>query len=198
MSIRQSNKKLNIPNTLTVLRILSFPIFIYLIVMGRYGLGFILLLFAGLTDVIDGVVARVYNQRTTLGSFLDPAADKLLLVSSYIAFAQQELVPLWLTSFVITRDILLILLGVFLLVTSSHIIINPSFLGKCTTFTQITTILLSLLATFQKPGEYLNGLGILSFIFYLTGIVTVLSGIHYLGRTFRQYERGELRKDVVN
>jgi cardiolipin synthase (CMP-forming) len=87
---------MNIPNSLTILRILLVPVYIGFMTYGAYGFALLTLLMAGLTDAIDGPIARRLNQRTRLGTFLDPLADKLLLTSGFISLSVLHLVPSWL------------------------------------------------------------------------------------------------------
>ena len=100
---------MNIPNSLTILRILLIPCYIGLLVYGRFGQALIVLIVAGLTDALDGAIARVKNQYTRLGAVLDPLADKLLLTSGFITLSMIHLIPLWVTIIVVSRDLILML-----------------------------------------------------------------------------------------
>ncbi|MBM4137319.1 MAG: CDP-diacylglycerol--glycerol-3-phosphate 3-phosphatidyltransferase, partial [Nitrospira sp.] len=105
---------LNLPNALTISRIVIIPIFITAIVYKRYDYALYLFLIAALTDIFDGLFARLKNQKTELGRFLDPLADKFLLVTVFIILSTYGLIPKWLTITVISRDIIVIT-GWFLL-----------------------------------------------------------------------------------
>ena len=100
---------MNIPNSLTILRILLIPCYIGLLIYGRFDQALIVLLVAGLTDALDGAIARMKNQHTRLGAVLDPLADKLLLTSGFITLSLIHLIPLWVTILVVSRDVILML-----------------------------------------------------------------------------------------
>src|SRR6184192_3297137 len=100
---------MNLPNSLTILRILLIPVFIGFLLYERYEYSLAVLLLAGLTDGLDGTIARVANQRTRLGAFLDPLADKLLLTSGFVTLSSIHLIPSWVTIVVVSRDAMLLL-----------------------------------------------------------------------------------------
>src|SRR5262249_32596998 len=100
---------MNIPNSLTILRILLIPVYIGLLVYAEYDYALLVLLLAGMTDALDGTIARVANQRTRLGAFLDPLADKLLLTSGFLTLSSIHLIPTWVTILVVSRDLMLLL-----------------------------------------------------------------------------------------
>src|SRR5262245_29888012 len=100
---------MNIPNSLTILRILLIPCYIWLLIYGRFDQALIVLLVAGITDALDGAIARMKNQYTRLGAVLDPLADKMLLTSGFITLSMIHLVPSWVTILVVSRDVILML-----------------------------------------------------------------------------------------
>jgi phosphatidylglycerophosphate synthase len=100
---------MNIPNSLTILRILLIPVYVGLLVYERFDAAMGVLLLAGVTDALDGTIARAANQRTRLGAFLDPLADKLLLTSGFITLSTIHLIPSWVTILVVSRDAMLLL-----------------------------------------------------------------------------------------
>ena len=100
---------MNIPNSLTILRILLIPCYIGLLIYGRFDQALIVLLVAGVTDALDGLIARMKNQHTRLGAVLDPLADKLLLTSGFITLSLIHLIPLWVTILVASRDVILLM-----------------------------------------------------------------------------------------
>jgi len=100
---------MNIPNSLTILRILLIPCYIGLLIYGKFDYALIVLLVAGLTDALDGAIARMKNQYTRLGAVLDPLADKLLLTSGFITLSMIHLIPSWVTILVVSRDVILML-----------------------------------------------------------------------------------------
>jgi cardiolipin synthase len=166
---------MNLPNFLTLSRILLIPLFIILIINKNFGWALVTFAVAGITDGVDGLVARLSRQRTELGAYLDPIADKLLLSAAFITLAIDKIVPSWLTVIVITRDVI-ILLGIFIFILTNHRPkMQPSFISKVTTGLQISTILLALLRAY-KPGLATT----FQLAVYGTILFTVLSGIHYL------------------
>src|SRR5512135_2817567 len=110
---------LNVPNSLTMLRIVIIPIFVTAMIYSRYRYALYLFIAAGLTDLLDGLLARLTNQKTPLGTFLDPLADKFLLVTSFILFAIYGWIPKWLAIAVISRD-LIVVIGWLLLYMTTH------------------------------------------------------------------------------
>ena len=102
---------MNIPNFLSLLRIILVPVFVIFLIQAEYDKALITFAVAGLTDALDGTLARLLKCQTTLGAFLDPIADKLLLVTSFVSLALFGLIPAWLAVIVISRDFI-ILLGI--------------------------------------------------------------------------------------
>ncbi len=177
---------LNLPNTLTLLRILCVPLFLSLLADGEYGPALVVFALAGITDGIDGALARLTNSRTELGAHLDPAADKLLLVSSYIALAILGDIPVQLMIVVIVRDV--VILGGFLLsgaIVGRYMEMAPSVLGKATTCVQIITVIAVLTARAQWMSIAPSLLGGL---FVVTTGITFLSGADYVLRGIRWYQ----------
>ena len=117
---------MNIPNSLTILRILLIPVYVGLLIYERFNGAMIVLLVAGVTDALDGTIARAANQRTRLGAFLDPLADKLPLTSGFVTLSAIHLIPSWVTILVVSRDAML-LLGTAAQFTESNIDIAPTF-----------------------------------------------------------------------
>lgn len=166
---------MNLPNTLTILRVLLIPVFVIFIINHNYINALVTFAIAGITDGLDGLLARLTRKKTELGAYLDPIADKLLLVSAYLSLAIVEILPGWLSVIVITRDVI-ILLGILIIILFSRPPqIHPSFVSKMTTTFQITTVLLVLLGEFQISFRFLIPVAI-----YGTTFLTILSGIHYI------------------
>jgi cardiolipin synthase len=166
---------MNLPNTMTLVRVLLIPVFVILIMNKSFGWAIVTFALAGITDGIDGLIARVTHQRTELGAYLDPIADKLLLIAAFITLAIIEILPSWLAVIVITRDIIILLGFLVMLLTSYHPSIRPSLLSKVTTVWQITTILLVLMA-----GNYHVFNRLAAIAIYGTAFFTILSGSHYI------------------
>jgi len=127
---------MNIPNTLTIFRILLVPVFIIFLINNNLWMALMIFILAGITDGLDGL-----NQRTLIGAYLDPIADKFLLISAYLALTIKNMLPAWLSVIVISRDII-ILSGIALLfLMAKKFVIRPSLLSKATTVSQILTII---------------------------------------------------------
>lgn len=171
---------MNIPNSLTILRILLVPVYVGFMTYGEYGYALAILLAAGLTDAIDGHLARKLNQRTRLGTLLDPLADKVLLTSSFISLAMLHLIPSWLVILVVSRDLILLLGTAVAHVTSTPIKVTPTFLGKGTTMFQLAYVVLIILLTWWgRDSSVLTPL-----LVVMVGF-TLSSGFHYLYRGYR-------------
>ncbi len=121
-----------VPNQITFLRLGFLPLFLILMSYEKYRWALLVLVVAGLSDGIDGVLARTLNQRSALGAYLDPIADKLLLSSSFIILAFKHEIAWWLTILVLSRDILILVVAAVILLVSGYRPFPPSFLGKLT------------------------------------------------------------------
>jgi cardiolipin synthase len=166
---------MNLPNILTLTRVLLIPFFVIFIINKNFQWAFFTFAIAGITDGIDGLIARITHQRTELGAYLDPIADKLLLSSAFISLAIIEFIPSWLVVIVITRDVIIFVGFLVMWLTNYHPKINPSFLSKMTTAFQIITILLALMIGYSSTFQQLFVIAI-----YATAILTILSGLHYI------------------
>src|SRR3990167_8441300 len=128
---------MNIPNTLTIFRILLVPVFIIFLINNNLWMALMIFILAGITDGLDGLIARVLNQRTLIGAYLDPIADKFLLISAYLALTIKNMLPAWLSVIVISRDIIILSGVVILHEMDKRPAIRPSILSKITTVFQI-------------------------------------------------------------
>jgi cardiolipin synthase (CMP-forming) len=170
---------MNIPNLLTLLRIILSPLIVILLIQGAFFKALIAFMVAGITDALDGFLARVLHQQTILGAYLDPIADKALLASSFITLSVLHIIPGWLTVIVISRDFI-ILLGISVLsMMSIPVQIRPVFVSRVTTTLQLITVLMAL-STRCVPG-YFNEYWLLA-IYWLTTLFTIISGLHYMAR----------------
>ncbi len=176
-----------IPNLLTFLRMALIPVFAILLVYGQFGGAFIVFFIAGISDGVDGFVARRFNQQSELGTILDPIADKLLMTTAFIILTLPNIfpaephlrhlpVPFWVTAAVIGRDVLIIAVAGAIFVITNFRGFQPSWLGKASTVVQIFAVGLVLIAAIFPS---LRG-------FYLPTVYTTvfafacLSGIHYI------------------
>ena len=170
---------MNIPNLLTLLRIILVPVIVILLIQGLFFRALIAFIVAALSDVLDGFLARILNQQTTLGAYLDPIADKALLASSFVTLSVLHIIPSWLTVIVISRDII-ILLGIAVLsMMSISVKIRPAFVSKITTALQLITIL-TVLSDRCMPGS--SNVIWQTTLFWLTAFFTVISGLNYMMR----------------
>ncbi|MBI4483222.1 MAG: CDP-alcohol phosphatidyltransferase family protein [Acidobacteria bacterium] len=176
-------------NQLTILRMIFVPVIVLLLVYQHFGWALLAFVLAGLTDALDGLIARRFGQKTTLGQYLDPIADKLLLVSTFIALSLPQLslklrIPLWLTITAISRDLLVVLSSLIIILATSYRSFKPSVFGKLTTFFQLLTVFYALVGnTFQA------NLGIFTALIWLALSFTIISGLHYLYRVLRDLTR---------
>lgn len=172
-----SQARLTIPNLITLARILLTPLFIIFLIQGRYRQALLVFVLAGLSDLADGLIARWWQQKSRLGSYLDPLADKLLMAASFVTLSIYHVIPSWLTVVVLSRDVILGLGVLTLRLTDYPLVIKPSLVGKCTTAAQLLTLGLVLLA---KGNFWHLPPGALAACFYGTCGLTLISGIHYV------------------
>lgn len=173
--MNRSNSTISIPNLLTLARILLTPVLVILLLRDLFHQALLVFFIAGLSDGLDGLIARVLNQRTKLGAYLDPAADKLLLTSAFVTLAALQVIPAWLAVLVIARDVIIVMgLAIFTL-TEKPYEINPTMLSKCTTTIQLGMVLLSLFDPVHAKVAVLHPI-----LVWSTAAFTILSGLHYI------------------
>jgi cardiolipin synthase len=174
----------NIANLVTLARLLSVPIAIWLILDGEFALVFWLFVAAGVSDMVDGTIAKVLNQRSELGALLDPIADKVLLVSMFIALGLAGHLPNWLVILVVSRDVLIV--GAFLLAmaVSQPIRSRPLIISKLNTGLQIMLVAVVL----GRLGLGLSDHALSVLLVYAVAVTTVLSGAGYVVRWWRGFE----------
>jgi cardiolipin synthase len=179
---------MNIPNFLSLLRIILVPVIVIFLIQGSYTKALFIFIIAGLTDALDGALARLLNKQTKLGSFLDPLADKILLSTSVIALAIFNLIPSWLAVIVISRDFMILLGIVILSMMSVTYEIKPVFVSKVTTALQIATVFFALLLkTYTFDIISYNWILILSWLTasftIISGLIYIIKGIKFINRT---------------
>ncbi len=176
---------LTLANQLTLMRLLLIPAFVLLVVYGRFGWALIAFAVAGLTDALDGLAARRANQKTSLGAWLDPAADKLLLVTTFIVLTLPNLglpnrLPVWLTVLVISRDVAIVVTVAIINLAVGPRTFTPSPLGKTATAVFIVTGVVVM---------FFNYLGVVSPVvdafIWASLAITVASSIDYGWRLAR-------------
>jgi cardiolipin synthase len=168
---------MNLPNSITLIRVILIPFFVDLMIYGYCRLALLVFVIACLTDAFDGMIARLTDTKTELGAFLDPMADKLLIVSSFVTLAILTKIPVWLVIIVVSRDIILTLGSMVIYFTGHSLTIKPSILGKSTTFLQLLVVTLTLvLVAYGIRSDYLRG------AYWATAGFTVASGVQYVIR----------------
>jgi cardiolipin synthase len=179
-------------NQLTLLRMLLIPAFVILIVYGYPGWALLVFGFAGLTDGLDGLVARRAGQRTALGAWLDPMADKLLLVTTFVVLTVPgtdlvNRIPVWLTILVISRDVVIVITVAIVNLAVGRRAFRPSIYGKAATAIYIVTCVLFM---------YFNYLGrhspIVDVAVYTSLAITLISGLHYVAHAARIINEPEI------
>jgi cardiolipin synthase (CMP-forming) len=165
-----------VPNQLTFLRMGFLPFFIIAIHYDRYGWALGILVVSGMTDGLDGLLARKLNQKTPLGAYLDPIADKLLLSSSYLVLALKHKIAWWLAILVLGRDAMILVACAAILLTVGYRPFPPSIYGKAATTLEILLIFLVLVIT-RIPDPALIEIRVICG--YLVGFLAVFTGFHY-------------------
>jgi cardiolipin synthase (CMP-forming) len=170
---------LTVANQLTVLRIMLVPAFVLLVVYGYLGWSLITFLVAGITDGLDGLIARRAGQRTSLGAWLDPMADKLLLVTTFVVLTLPSIpltnhLPLWLTILVISRDVVIVAVVAIISLAIGPRTFRPSIWGKLATATYIITTVVVMYYNFRQEEAVIVDLFIWAAL-----VVTLISAADY-------------------
>jgi len=165
----------HLPNLITAIRLMLVGPFIWGLLQGRFEMALWLILFMGFSDGLDGFLAKRFGWQTVLGAYLDPIADKTMLVSAYAALGWLGLVPVWLVILIILRDLIILAGAAFYQVLTHHLIMRPSYLSKLNTGAQIILVLVVLLDQLAPlPGWLLSAL------IFITLLTTVVSGVDYV------------------
>jgi cardiolipin synthase len=183
--IMMSSRIVTVPNILTMLRMVMVPVFVSMLFYGRFLTALAVFVLAGITDGLDGLLARRFNQKSQLGTILDPIADKLLLVTSYIVLSLPQIgpqplprhfpVPFWVTAAVISRDVFILIGAAAINIVTGFKGFRPSWLGKLNTTIQIVSVAFILIAaSVPQLSGYLPTVYTTVFAFAL------ISGIHYV------------------
>ncbi|MDY0040918.1 MAG: CDP-alcohol phosphatidyltransferase family protein [Desulforhabdus sp.] len=166
---------MTIPNALTLIRIFLTPVIVWLLLDARLNYALVVFFIAGLTDGLDGLIARVFHQKTKLGAYLDPLADKLLLVSSFILLGHLGLVPIWLSVIIVSRDALILLGLMTLMFHNVAVEIKPSITSKLTTLLQLLTVLVVLSSSYHSLPRW-----VYSILFLFAATFSIASGLQYV------------------
>ncbi len=181
----------DLPNLISIARILlSLPV-AYLLLEQRFTEALFLFFVAGVSDALDGFLAKRYGWHSRLGSILDPLADKALLVISYLCLALVEVIPLWLMMLVFARDLIIIIGGLAFHLLIGRYEMAPTWISKVNTTLQIVLVLALVLSNglYALPGE------LLTWLVYGVSVTTVLSGLDYVWTWGRKAVRIQQKKD---
>lgn len=165
-----------LPNILTVGRLVSVPLTVWLMLQNEMGWAFWMFVAAGITDGLDGAIARIFHAQSWLGAILDPLADKVLLVSIYVVLGWLGDLPSWLVVMIVFRDVIIFSGAVLMLLLSQYSRVDPLYIGKINTFLQIVLAGVVL----AELGLGFNSHGISAALICLVGASTSLSGLAYL------------------
>lgn len=166
---------MTIPNIITMIRILLTPVFVIYLINDQLLSGLVILVICGVSDGLDGFIARVFKQKSRLGSFLDPLADKIILVSAFIALSIRGFLPSWLSVAVISRDVLIMIGIVIIYLNNVDLKIKPVISSKITTCFQFVTVIAVLAREYLTPfHDYYI------YLFYVTALFTIISFLQYL------------------
>ncbi len=166
---------MTIPNIITMIRILLTPVFVIYLINDQLLNGLTVLVICGISDGLDGFIARVFKQKSVLGSYLDPLADKIILISAFITLGIIGFLPAWLTVVVISRDVMIMIGVILLYLTGVEINIKPVVSSKITTCFQFVTVIAVLARDYLvSVQEYY------AYLYYITALFTIISFLQYL------------------
>ena len=178
---------MNIPNCISLGRLLVVPAAVWLILSNAFAAAFWVFVIAGLSDAVDGFIAKRFHMETELGRFLDPLADKVLLVCVYVTLGVQEHLPLWLVILVVSRDVLLIGGTMFGHVIRRPLTIRPLAISKMNTAAQITLAA----AVIGGAAFEIDVTSYVDAMVWLVGVTTVASGTGYVAAWARHVTNGD-------
>lgn len=181
-----SSRIITLPNLLTIIRMALIPVFVSLLFYQKFLLALAVFVFAGITDGLDGLLARRFHQQSPLGRILDPIADKMMLVTSFVVLSMRSVyptplpkhlpIPFWVTITVISRDVFILVGAAAINMVSGFRAFRPSFLGKLSTVVQIGAVAVVILAAQIRVGTGYY----LPTVYTTVFVLTLLSGIHYV------------------
>lgn len=179
----------NVPNLISLLRMAMVPVFVITVLDGDLRGALLIFAVAGLTDALDGFVARFWKQQTALGAYLDPAADKLLLVTAYVVLAIPNLhpgyvIPPWVSALVITRDVVIVVVALLMYLAAGVSRFPPSPISKVNTVAQVSAVLLVLSSGVAPRLETAAMISV-----FVVAVLTLTSGIDYVVRANRKAAR---------
>lgn len=184
---RRGDGRVNLPNAISIARLLSVPLIVWLLLKREWTLAFALFVISGISDAVDGLLARRFGMQTELGGYLDPLADKALLVAIYLVLGWLGQLPEWLVILVVSRDILIVGGALLSFAMGSGVAVRPIFVSKLNTVAQIAlaAAILAELAFGWFGDQVVLGM------IWLVGATTVISGAGYLGQWWRNQRTAE-------
>ena len=171
---------MNLPNLITISRLLLTPYIVWLLLIESYFLGFIFFLISGISDALDGFIAKRFNQKTLLGSYLDPIADKFLIVSAIVLLGYNGYVPIWLIIIIVSRDIAIFGAVIISWMLGANLRIEPLIISKINTFLQLFYIVMTFAVILNNKFLTELILSIHDVTTYLIAVSTILSWLFYL------------------
>ena len=166
---------MNIPNLLTLLRVLLIPLLVIFLMEGRKDYALMVFMAAAVSDGLDGFIARVFRQKTQFGAYIDPIADKLLIGTSYVTLAILDVMPGWMAVLVVSRDVIILVGIAILLLNDRDISISPVIDSKLTTLLQLLLVIYFLgYETLPFPAQLKN------YLLFFTAGMTLFSWFHYI------------------
>jgi len=186
-TVERSLKPLTVPNFITLTRMAIIPFFVLAVIEHDFKLAVWTFIIAGLTDTLDGFLARKLHARSLIGAYLDPIADKLLLTAAYVILTiphgQEVSIPLWLAILALFRDFLILVVALLLYAVEGISRFPPSILGKATTFMHVVTVTVVLVANLVALPRWVPGA-----CFYISFGLVIVSGFNYIYRASRLIE----------
>jgi cardiolipin synthase len=184
----KSTRVLTTANQITILRLAFVPI-LAILVMGRHYKGaLVVMALAAFSDILDGVIARALRQISLLGVALDPIADKVLMSTAFVVLSFRGALPWWLTIMVLSRDAVILITALLIILVAGYRPFYPTALGKASTVIQSITIFAALSFQAHVPGVAASVVGM---FIYLAAGITIVSGLHYLVVVQKRYTRRE-------
>lgn len=176
----ETDQLFTLSNQLTVARMAMIPIFILLVMYGMMGWALIVFVLAGVTDMLDGWLARWLHQRTVLGTYLDPIADKMLLTASFVTLSFKSVpiqnhIPIWATALIISRDVIIVVSALIIYIATGFRNFRPSVYGKITTVLQLAAVLTTIWFSYLGQTSWIARGTV-----YAAVAATAFSGFHYV------------------
>jgi cardiolipin synthase len=175
-------------NQITLLRLVFVPVFAILVLDRHYRAALAVLTAAALSDILDGTVARLLKQESSLGVALDPIADKILMTTGYLTLAFRGALPWWLTIIVLSRDVAILMAAAVISLVAGYRPFHPSLLGKASTAAQVATLFAAMCHRARVPFITAD---VVSVFIYLAAGLTLASGVHYVFLLRQRFGRPE-------